>query len=60
MNEKKIRIIEAIMWIVISVILAICDFAKGGALYVCFGIIFAAISVGWCYLLARYIDDYKE
>lgn len=60
MNEKKMRIIEALMWIVISVILAICDFSKGGTLYTAFGIIFAGLSVFWCYLLARYIDDYRE
>ena len=60
MNEKKIRIIEALMWIIISVILAICDFAKCGTMYTAFGIIFAGLSVFWCYLLARYIDDYRE
>jgi len=60
MNEKLFKIFEALFWIVISVILAICDFAKGGIIYTIFGCIFAAVSILWTYILAKYVNEYRK
>lgn len=60
MNEKLIKILEALFWVITSVILAVCDFVKGGVVYTIFGCVFTIISVFWTYLLANYINDYRE